>query len=288
MFLPRYFTSSTCGLKRRPSHCSQGTNTSARNCISTRTSPSPWHASHRPPGTLNEKWLGVSPRDLASLVDANSSRMGSNALRYVTGFDRGVRPIGVWSTSTTSLTYSWPSSRRVRADLAIPIALGALQGRVQHVVDQRGLAGSADAGDAGERVERDLDVDALQVVLGRAEQPDALRSRPCGAPAAPEWPVRRAGTSPSASAARSAAARACPRKSRGRRARRRRAPCRRCSRRRRSCRRRARRRARCCPGRAAGEGCRSAAGCRACAGRSTARPARTASRPAPTQATWPG
>ena len=93
-----------------PSHCSQGTKTSARNCISTRTSPSPWHASQRPPGTLNEKWLAVSPRARASLVSENSSRIGSNALRYVTGFDRGVRPIGAWSTSTTSLMYSSPSS----------------------------------------------------------------------------------------------------------------------------------------------------------------------------------
>ena len=31
----------------------------------------------------------------ASRVSENSSRMGSNAFRYVTGFDRGVRPIGV-------------------------------------------------------------------------------------------------------------------------------------------------------------------------------------------------
>ncbi len=81
MLRPRYFTSSTCGLKRLPSHWSQGTNTSARNCISTRTSPSPSHASHRPPGTLNEKWLAVRPRLRASFVAANSSRMGSNALR---------------------------------------------------------------------------------------------------------------------------------------------------------------------------------------------------------------
>ena len=36
----------------------------------------------------------VSPRDRASLVSENSSRMGSNAFRYVSGFARGVRPIG--------------------------------------------------------------------------------------------------------------------------------------------------------------------------------------------------
>ena len=81
MFLPRYFTSRTCGRKRVPSHTSHGTKTSARNCISTRTWPSPSHASQRPPGTLNEKLLAVSPRVFASLVVAKSSRMGSNALR---------------------------------------------------------------------------------------------------------------------------------------------------------------------------------------------------------------
>jgi hypothetical protein len=30
---------------------------------------------------LKEKWLAVSPRERASFVDANSSRIGSNALR---------------------------------------------------------------------------------------------------------------------------------------------------------------------------------------------------------------
>ena len=31
-------------------------------------------------------------------------------MRYVTGFDRGVRPIGAWSTSTASVMNSTPSS----------------------------------------------------------------------------------------------------------------------------------------------------------------------------------
>ena len=63
----------------------------------------------------------------------------------------------------------------MRADLAIPVTLRALQRGIQHVVHERRLARTADAGDAGQRVQRNLDVDALQVVLGRAEQPDALR-----------------------------------------------------------------------------------------------------------------
>src|SRR6266478_3092244 len=130
MLRPRYLTSSTCGLKRLPSHWSHGTNTSARNCISTRTSPSPWQASQRPPGTLNEKWLAVSPRERASFVAANSSLIGSKALRYVTGLDRGV----------------------------------------QHVVDKRGLSRSAHAGHNSQRVQRNADVDVFQVMLGGAQQ----------------------------------------------------------------------------------------------------------------------
>ena len=78
---PRYRTSSTCGLNRRPPHSSHGTNTSARNCISTRTTPSPSHPSQRPPGTLKEKWPGVSPAARAPPVCENSSRIGSNAFR---------------------------------------------------------------------------------------------------------------------------------------------------------------------------------------------------------------
>ena len=39
--------------------------------------------------------LAVSPRARASLVNEKSSRIGSKAFRYVTGFERGVRPIGV-------------------------------------------------------------------------------------------------------------------------------------------------------------------------------------------------
>ena len=72
--------------------------------MSTFTWPSPAQVSQRPPGTLKEKWLAGRPRSRASAVAANSSRMPSNAFTYVTGFERGVRPIGDWSTSTTSST----------------------------------------------------------------------------------------------------------------------------------------------------------------------------------------
>ena len=48
------------------------------------------------------------------------------------------------------------------------------QRRVQHVLHQRRLAGARHAGDADEPLQRDGDVDVLQVVLGGAEQLDAL------------------------------------------------------------------------------------------------------------------
>ena len=67
-----------------------------------------------------------------------------------------------------------PFELAVRADAAIPVALGALQRGVDHVVDERALARAADAGHAGQHAERNLDVDVLEVVLRRAEDPQPL------------------------------------------------------------------------------------------------------------------
>src|ERR1017187_6660851 len=108
MFLPLYLTSRIFAWYRVPLQSSQGNSTSARNCISTVTVPSPSHVLHLPPGTLNEKCPGVSESLLASGCAANNSRTRSNPLIYVIGFERGVRPIGVWSTSTTSFSRSTP------------------------------------------------------------------------------------------------------------------------------------------------------------------------------------
>ena len=124
-----------------------------------------------------------------------------------------------------------PLELRERADALVPAALGALDRRVEHVVHERRLARSADAGDAGQRVQRDRDVDVLQVVLGRAEQPMLLARCRAAASSAPESPAPAAGTSPSATAAPASARRACRRTRRGRPARRRRARDRRCDRR---------------------------------------------------------
>ena len=53
------------------------------------------------------------------------------------------------------------------------LALGAQQRRVQDVLHQRRLARSGDAGDAHQTMQRNRDVDALQIVLGGAEDLDA-------------------------------------------------------------------------------------------------------------------
>ena len=57
--------------------------------------PSPWHASQRPPFTLKENLPGLYPLVFASGKPENHSRMGVNAPVYVAGFDLGVRPIGL-------------------------------------------------------------------------------------------------------------------------------------------------------------------------------------------------
>jgi len=51
----------------------------------------------------------------------------------------------------------------------------AQQGRVQDVLDQRGLARAAHAGHADQALQRELDVQVLQVVLSRALQDQARR-----------------------------------------------------------------------------------------------------------------
>src|SRR5262249_58245120 len=60
------------------------------------------------------------------------------------------------------------------ADALVPRTLRALDRRVEHVVHERRLARAADAGDDAERVERNGDLDVLEVVLARAGQLDLL------------------------------------------------------------------------------------------------------------------
>ena len=93
---------------------------------------------------------------------------------YVAGLERGVRPIGLWSISTILSTCSAPIERVVGADrLPRPVQLAG-QGPVEDVRDERALAAARDAGDRGERPERDLDVDAPEVVLAGAPDDELL------------------------------------------------------------------------------------------------------------------
>src|SRR5580658_3982008 len=71
------------------------------NAISRRMRPAPSHAGHRPPTVLNEKRDAVYPRILDSGSDAKNFRIRSKIPRYVAGVERGVLPIGDWSTSIT-------------------------------------------------------------------------------------------------------------------------------------------------------------------------------------------
>ena len=123
---------------------------------------------------------------------------------------------------------------------------------------------------ATKRADRELDVDALQVVLrGAADGEDAVVAG--AALGHRDLALAREELAGDRLLVALAPSRPCPRRRRGRRARPRPGPCRRASRRCASSARRARRRARCCRGRAAARACRSACRCRAGGARSTAR-----------------
>ncbi len=70
--------------------------------------PAPLHVSHRPPFVLNEKRPGLYPRICDSGSCAKRSRMYVKRPVYVAGFERGVRPIGLWSMAMTLSTCSSP------------------------------------------------------------------------------------------------------------------------------------------------------------------------------------
>ena len=163
---------------------------------------------------------------------------------------------------------------------AIGLAQRPRHRAIQHLVHQRGFARSGDAGDRNQHPQRNLHVQSVQIVGSRPAQHQlfaARRAPPRGhgnrnlpaqdsvPSATPDWP-----RSP----------RARPRPAACRRTRPRPAPDRANDRPRAECRRRAPPPESCFPGRAALQECESAAPCRACAIRSTARPARRARPPA--------
>jgi len=80
---------------------------------------------------------------------------------YVAGFERGVRPIGLWSTVMILSKCSWPSS----------VAKGA------GCVDQRALARAGHPRHAHQQAHRQLEVHRLQVVAACAGQPQPVQPR---------------------------------------------------------------------------------------------------------------
>ena len=84
------------------------------------------------------------------------------------GFERGVRPIGLWSTLITLSKNSRPSSSSYGAG-SVAAAVQMVRDRVvERVVDQRRLARAGHAGHADEQADRQVQRDVLEVVAGGA------------------------------------------------------------------------------------------------------------------------
>src|SRR5690606_16815928 len=97
---------SVSGSNRIPSQAGQTCTTSGRKLISWVTAPWPLHVEHRPPaGVLNEKRAAGNPATCPWGDLAKSCRMGSQIPRKVAGTERGVRPIGDWSTLNALFTF---------------------------------------------------------------------------------------------------------------------------------------------------------------------------------------
>src|SRR5262249_43057117 len=109
IFLPRYSMSRVSRLNRHPPHVSQRTNAGGRKFISSLMVPAPSHSGHRPNWLLNENRPAEYPRRRASGTCAKIFRISSKNPTYVAGVERGVRPMGDWSTSYTA----WISSNPV-------------------------------------------------------------------------------------------------------------------------------------------------------------------------------
>ncbi len=167
MFFSRKRTSSTLLLKRVPRHSSQSSSTSARNCISTVTVPSPWQVSQRPPGMLKEKWPG---REAAPL---GLRRAGEDFADGVKGLEVG-GGIRARRASDGRLIHQDDGGQMIVAFDALAemaeIAARALdlQRLVENVVNERGFAGAGNAGDGDQLAQRNHDVNILQVVGARA------------------------------------------------------------------------------------------------------------------------
>ena len=89
------------GEYRSPPQSSQRIYASGKKFISSFILPAPLQVSQRPPLTLKEKAFGPRPLTFASGREDNNERIRSQAPMYVAGDERGVLPIGLWSTSIT-------------------------------------------------------------------------------------------------------------------------------------------------------------------------------------------
>ena len=138
--------------------------------------PSPWHASQRPPLTLNEK----RPGTVAALARRLDLREELADRREETGVGRGIRarrPADRALVDADHLVEELDALhvvvRRGLGRAAVEMARDRV---VERVVDERRLARARHAGDADEDADRQAQRDALQVVAARAfDRQRALR-----------------------------------------------------------------------------------------------------------------
>ena len=91
---------------------------------------------------------------------------------YVTGFERGVRPIGDWSTRMTSSIRSAPFISLKNPTCGVPLAAFLFEPGVQDVVNQRRFSRTGNAGYANEHVERYRYRQVFEIVFAGADDLD--------------------------------------------------------------------------------------------------------------------
>ena len=139
--------------------------------------PSPWQASQRPPLTLNEKRPGPEAARLG--VGEHREQLADEREQPRVG-----RRVGAWRSADRRLIdldhlvdELDAFDRRVRAGLVAGAIEQPRQRPVENLVDERRLAGAADAGHRRQHAQRNGDVDALQVVGARAFHHDRTARR---------------------------------------------------------------------------------------------------------------
>ena len=91
---PLYLIEVISFLNLFPLHISHSSSTSAINCISILTIPSPLHSSHLPPSVLNEKNFDLKPLDTDWGIFEYNVLISSYTFKYVTGLEREDLPMG--------------------------------------------------------------------------------------------------------------------------------------------------------------------------------------------------